>query len=218
MSPVGEGMLHVELELVVTERGEQIDQAEKRLHGRHLVAADVQHHATHREIGSVLDGEGGQYKRRGSSHKRRGSSPVPPDGGEQPTQRLRRVERALAVACGHFDSVRCHAKRVRAPISQTGVRSSHRKTNHRIVRTCHLHLVSYAVGHHRPRRHPFIHGSPGQNEHPVTRFVPPGNRINRWQFFTHPLLRHINVGSGIRILRGCIFSEVGYPPKTAISE
>jgi len=55
MAGIGERMLHVELELVVLEGGEEVDELLKLGQGGDAAAADIEHEATLREIRIVLN-------------------------------------------------------------------------------------------------------------------------------------------------------------------
>ena len=57
---VGEGVLHVELELVDLPARQPVDEGDERLGCRHPVARHVEHDAAHGEVGPVLDAAGGQ--------------------------------------------------------------------------------------------------------------------------------------------------------------
>ena len=60
VAAVGEGVFGIELKLVHLQSGQHVHQPEKGVHRRHLVTADVQHHAARLEIRRVLDLAGRQ--------------------------------------------------------------------------------------------------------------------------------------------------------------
>jgi hypothetical protein len=53
---VGEGVLAVELDLIDLPRREPVDEIAQRLHRGNLVARNVEHDASHGEVGVVADG------------------------------------------------------------------------------------------------------------------------------------------------------------------
>jgi len=62
MGAVGEGVLHVKLELVDLPPRQPVDQVHHSGEGGHAVAADVEHHAARGEVGPVRDRQGGQVR------------------------------------------------------------------------------------------------------------------------------------------------------------
>ena len=55
MIPVGKRVLHVQFEMVDLPLRQFVDELEQRFHRRHFVAADVQHHAAHREVRPIFN-------------------------------------------------------------------------------------------------------------------------------------------------------------------
>src|SRR5438067_10644180 len=76
MGAIGEGVLHVQLELVDFPAREQVNQSLERGQGRDLVAADVEHDAAYAELGAVVDDEGGQVRPLGGEELAQGTDAV----------------------------------------------------------------------------------------------------------------------------------------------
>ena len=57
---VGEGVLHVELDLVELPAGQPVDEGEEGLERRYPVPGHVEHHPPDAEVGPVVDDAGGQ--------------------------------------------------------------------------------------------------------------------------------------------------------------
>ena len=95
---VGESVLGVELELVDLPLGEQVDQAVQAFHGRHPVAADVEHQAAVGDVGMV-----------GDPHARQ--DPVPRLARDLP-ERHRPVEGARLVMAGDVDALGADGEQV----------------------------------------------------------------------------------------------------------